>query len=399
MKLAFLHARIYTPVEEVEDGYLIVEDGLILDVGACRVLRAESLREAEVVELRGDLLVPGFIDLQVNGGSGRDFLEGTEEAVVEAASFHLQHGTTSLLPTLITAPHAELLNAVEAIRRFRFGHGFEKERLPEIIGIHLEGPYISQERKGVHPREWIRSPSLAELRQYQKASGGLLKLMTLAPEVPGSRELIRELKATGIIPSMGHTNATYDEAMAGILAGISFATHVFNAMRGFHHREPGAVGAVLDSSVAAGFVADGFHLHEAALRLLYRVKGVEDLILVTDAVSLAGVEAEKAREREYRLGSRRIILRDGKAVALDGTLAGPTLTMEVALQNLVRFLRCPFKEAVQMATLNPARLLGIEARKGRLAPGCDADLVVLDERLEVKDVWVRGKRVKRCSTS
>lgn len=392
-RILFVHARLLTPDEEIEDGYVIVQEGRIVEVGFSSNLKADDVRGAEVFDLRGKILAPGFIDLQVNGGGGRDLLEGTEGAVEAVARFHLQHGTTSFLPTLITSPSSDLLTAIQAIRSFWRKRDPEEEPVSEILGIHLEGPYISPAKRGVHPLEWIRPPSLPELKEFWAASGGLLKLVTLAPEQLGGLELIQGVKELGAIPAIGHTNATYEEATAAIRAGALLATHVFNAMRGFHHREPGTVGAILDAPITASFVADGLHVHEAALRLLYRAKGADHLIVVTDAVSVAGVDEQQAAEREYRLGGQRIMMRDGKAVNLQGTLAAPILTMEEAVKNVARFMGCPFREAVQMATANPARLLGIEDRKGRLAVGREADLVILDEALILKGVWSKGRKL------
>ncbi|MBI3990049.1 MAG: N-acetylglucosamine-6-phosphate deacetylase [candidate division NC10 bacterium] len=392
-RILFVHARLLTPDQEIEGGYLIVQEGQIVEVGPSSNLKADDFKGAEVYDLQGKILAPGFIDLQVNGGGGRDLLEGSEGAVEAVARFHLRHGTTSFLPTLITSPPSELFAAIQAIRGFLRKRDPEEEPVSEILSIHLEGPYISEEKRGVHPSEWIRPPSLPELREYWAASGGLLKLVTLAPEQPGGLELIQGVKEFGAIPAIGHTDATYEEAVDGIRAGALLATHVFNAMRGFHHREPGTVGAILDAPIVTSFVADGLHVHEAALRLLYRVKGTDHLIVITDAVSIAGVDEQQAAEREYRLGGQRIIIKEGKAVNLQGTLAAPILTMEEAVKNVARFMGCPFREAIQMATVNPARLLGIEDRKGRLVPGRDADLVIFDEALNLEGVWSKGREV------
>jgi len=392
-RILFTHARLLTPDEEIEDGCLLVQEGRIVRAGRSSELKTDELKGAEVYDLQGKILAPGFIDLQVNGGGGRDLLEGTEGAVEAVARFHLHHGTTSFLPTLITSPPSELFAAIRAIRGFLRKRDQEAEPASEILGIHLEGPYISPGKRGVHPVEWIRPPSLPELREYWAASGGLLKLLTFAPEQPGGLGLIQGIKALGVIPAIGHTDATYEEAMVAIRAGALLATHVFNAMRGFHHREPGAVGAVLDAPIMASFVADGLHVHEAGLRLLYRAKGADHLIVVTDAVSLTGVDPQQTAEREYRLGGQRIVMREGRAVNRQGTLAAPILTMEEAVKNAARFMGCPIREAIRMATANPARLLGIGDRKGKLAPGCDADLVIFDEALNLKGVWSKGRKV------
>lgn len=392
-RILFTHARLLTPDEEIEDGCLIVQEGRIVQVGQSSALKADDLKGAKVYDLQGKILAPGFIDLQVNGGGGRDLLEGTAGAVEAVARFHLHHGTTSFLPTLITSPPSELFSAIQAIRGFVRKRDPKAEPASEILGIHLEGPYISPEKRGVHPVEWIRPPSIPELRECWAASGGLLKLLTLAPEQPGALELIQGVKELGVIPALGHTNATYEEAMAAIRAGALLATHVFNGMRGFHHREPGTVGAILDFPIMASFVADGLHVHEAGLRLLYRAKGADHLIVITDAVSLTGVNPQQTAEREYRLGGQRIMMKEGRAVNLRGTLAAPLLTMEEAVKNVARFMGCSIQEAIQMATVNPAKLLGIEDRKGRLAPGRDADLVILDEALNLKGVWSKGRKV------
>lgn len=388
-----LRGTLCTPLEAIPDGGLVIADGRITDVGpADRVLAGAPA--GTIRDFSGCTLVPGLIDLHVNGAGGRDFLEGTTDAVTQAARAHAGRGTTALAPTLVTASHRQILTALQAVRKVAEAPPGMTPDLPEIVGIHLEGPFISRVRRGAHPHEPIRPASLEEVVQYREASGGRLRMITLAPEVAGALPLIREAKTWGMVISLGHTDATYEQALEAIEAGATYAIHVFNAMRGFHHREPGAAGAVLDrKEVTAELIADAIHIHPAGLRMVYRLKGPEGVVLASDAVSVAAAPRKVSDSGSCRLGGERLVLREGRAVTLDGTLAGGAITLAEAVRNMVLVAGIPLADAVRMATLNPARVLGIEGRKGRLAVGCDADVLVLNGGLEVEAVFVRGHQV------
>jgi N-acetylglucosamine-6-phosphate deacetylase len=260
-----------------------------------------------------------------------------------------------------------------------------RELSAEILGIHFEGPFISPARRGVHPTKWIAAPSVEALGELLKKARGTAQMITLAPELRGALELIASAREAGLVISLGHTDATYEEASAAIEAGATHAAHVYNAMRPFSHRETGVLGAVLTSpQVSAELIADGIHVDDAAMRMLVGLKTAERVILVSDGMSATGMP-----DGRYQLGLFEVKVAKGVARNAEGKLAGSTLTLERALQNMVA-LGVPFTDALRMVTANPAQQIGLGARKGILAVGADADLVVLDEQIEVSGVMTRG---------
>jgi N-acetylglucosamine-6-phosphate deacetylase len=392
-----LAAAVCTPEEEISAGYVRLAGGRIAGVGRQADLSAGDRRDTQVRELGDAILAPGFIDLHVNGGAGSDFLEASEPGDLAALRLHLAHGTTALLPTLITARHQELVEALRVLARIRASAPGPGEPRPDILGVHLEGPYLSRVKRGAHPPEPMRRPSLDEVAAYRKASDGVLRMITVAPEVEGGIPFLRAIVAQGIVAAIGHSDACYETTCAAIEAGATFAVHLFNALRSFHHREPGAVGAILDSPrVAAEIIADGVHVHPAGLRIAHRSKGTNGLVLATDAVSLAGLP--DGSTGRGRLGAERIQIRNGQAVTMDGVLAGSVLTLDRAVKNMVELAGIAPREAIRMATLNPARVIGADKRKGRLAAGCDADLVVLAPDLTVREVFLSGVPVNRAGS-
>lgn len=328
------------------------------------------------------LITPGLIDLQLNGGLGHDFTRqpDTVETVAEALP---RWGVTGFLPTFITAPLETYRAALNYLR------DRPQSRGATVLGAHLEGPYLNPQFKGAHEAALLREPSLPEVRQLVEA--GPLRMMTLAPEEPGSLELIGWLSERGVLLAGGHSGATYEQGQAAIESGLRCATHLFNAMPPLHHRKPGLVGAVLDNGqVWANLIVDGIHLHPATVRMIYRLKGWERLTLVTDA--MAGLGMAPGR---YDLAGQAVVV-DGISARLaesPDTLAGSILTLNGAVQNMIKFTGCPPHEAVGMASLNPARLLGLDDRKGRLAPGYEADLVVFSPRFEPILTLVAGEVV------
>jgi len=325
------------------------------------------------------LLCPGFIDLQINGAFGVDI--GPDPDAIRTLVDKLPvTGVTSFLPTLISSPperYEEFFAALEE------GAADEGAR---VLGAHLEGPFLAPERKGAHDPANLRSVDLSLLREL--LSSGKVKLMTLAPELPKSLEGIELLLEEGAVASAGHTEATYEEVMRAADAGLRLGTHLYNAMRPLAHREPGTVGALLTHDrIRTGIIADGVHVHEAAIRLAHRAKGSEGLILVTDAMEAAGMP-----QGDYELGGRKVRLEDGAVRLPDGTLAGSALTMDEAVRNTVRFLGVSLAQAVRMAAETPAAALNLDG-KGKIAVGCDADLVLLDEEGTVLETIVSGERV------
>jgi N-acetylglucosamine-6-phosphate deacetylase len=324
------------------------------------------------------MIVPGFIDLQINGAAGCDFLLPTDEGL-EAAHAHLiATGTVAYLPTLISAPE-ERLRAALAF----FATRMRDAGPPRILGVHLEGPFLSPARPGAHPPEHLRRPSVEWLSGLMADFPGLIRIVTLAPELEGALPLVDYLVAQGIVVAVGHTDATYAEAAAAFDRGARLATHLFNAMRPYHHREPGVAGAALaHGDVMCSVIADLVHLHPAVVDQVVALKGIEMTVLVTDAISAAGGEGS-----EFTLGGRRVRVIDGAPRLEDGTLAGSVLAMDQAVRN-VAARSGQWECAVRMASTTPARLLGVQG--GELRPGRGADFVVLSRDLAVSAVVSGG---------
>jgi len=380
--LAILAATILTPLEVLSDAVALVDGGKIVEVGPRLAVRIPP--GAHTIDARQQTLVPGFVDVHIHGAGGCDVMDSDPGAVRTVAATIARFGTTSFVPTTVTASPEQTVSALERINAFLRGTSLaDAQHCAEPLGIHLEGPFINPARRGVHPSEWIAAPSLELLRQFT-ASGGV-RILTLAPEIPGALELISAARQQQIVVSMGHTDATADQAGEAIRRGASHAAHVFNAMRPFSHRDSGVIGAVLSSpEVTAELIADGIHVDSAAMRMLLAAKGADRTILVSDGTAATGMP-----DGRYRLGTFEVTVSNGVCRNSEGRLAGSTLTLDRAIRNIVG-LGVPLNHAVQMATLNPARLLGVEKRKGAIAPGADADLVLLDEGLAVRGVVCRG---------
>ena len=381
-RLAVTAGRVMTPDRVILDGVVLVEDAKILEVGSRRAVRF-SEDEFEVVGHPQHLLAPGFIDVHIHGALGRDVMEGTGEAVETISRFLAAHGTTSFLATTLTASPIATLKAVEALGRY------VDRPLPgaRMLGLHLEGPFINPEKRGAHSAKHIRRPSTLIFDQLLARSGHRIKLMTVAPEVEGSLELIPFARSRAVVVSLGHSNATLEETMAAIDLGAGNATHLFNAMRSFSHRDPGILGAVLTSPrIWAELIADGVHVSPAAVDLCLRCKGAGKILLISDAVSATGMP-----EGRYQLADTEITLSEGICRTPDGTLAGSTLTQDQALRNMVRWTRLPVQSVLGMLARNPAQSLGIADSKGTLAAGKDADMVLLDRNLRVHATIVQGE--------
>jgi N-acetylglucosamine-6-phosphate deacetylase len=383
---AIYASRILTPHEEISDGVIIVEGSRITGVGHRDEVRIPS--GATDCVATGLTVVPGFVDLHIHGAGGHDVMEGDESALDRIASTVARHGTTSIVATTVTAPVAETCKSLQDIAQYIRGHQKAEgsgRLAAEILGIHLEGPFISAARRGVHPSSAIARPSVEILERFLEAADGLVKILTLAPELPGAMELIESAVAAGVVAAMGHTDADYDQARAAIRAGARHAVHTYNAMRPFSHRDPGILGAILtDPEVTAEVIADGVHVATAAIQVLIGAKGFDSVLLVSDGIAATGM-----RDGRYRLGDFEVDVREGVARNSEGKLAGSTLTLDHALRNMVA-LGVPLLEAVRMATLLPARRLSMAGKKGLIAEGADADLVALTSDLRVEWVMTRG---------
>ena len=379
---------------------IVTPAGVLAGTLSIRRGRIEAITAAGVgepcgvagVDVGRDWVVPGFIDTHVHGGGGAQ-LHSTDPAELAAACrFHAGHGTTALLATTVSAPVAELSAILATIARSTKAAPAQGAR---ILGAHLEGPFLSPARPGAMDAATFLAPAGEVMSRLRDAAAGTLAMMTLAPERPGALALIRDLHAHGEVASLGHTDADYETVIAAANAGARSATHLFNAMRGLHHRQPGAVGAVLDSDqLNAELICDGEHVSPAVLRLAYRAKGAAGLRLITDAMAGAGMP-----DGTYPLGRAAIAVARGRATRVQGdTLAGSTLTMDEAMRQAVAALGLSLPEAVALTAANPARVLGLQARKGQIATGMDADLAVLDDALRVRatlvgGTWVHGEPV------
>jgi N-acetylglucosamine-6-phosphate deacetylase len=386
MQPIFIHAdRAFTPFEEISDAVVVVQGSKISAVGERG--KVDPPRNGRVIKAKGMTVVPGFVDVHIHGAGGRDVMAGNREALEIICATVAAHGTTSFVATTVTASEVETRDGIAGIAQFILNTSQypTRELSAEILGIHFEGPFISRVRRGVHPAKWIASPSTELLGQLLGEARGTAQILTLAPELPGALELISAARQAGLVVSLGHTDATFEQAQAGIAAGASHAAHVFNAMRPFSHRETGVIGAVLTSpKVSAELIADRVHVDEAAMRILVELKTPERVILVSDGMSATGMPDGK-----YQLGMFEVKVSGGIARNAEGKLAGSTLTLDQALRNMVA-LGVPLSSALRMVTANPARQIGLGARKGVLAPGADADLVFLDDKLEISGVMTRG---------
>jgi N-acetylglucosamine-6-phosphate deacetylase len=368
---------------EIPDAGILIRDGVIEAIGPREGM---SLPEnAQEMVAAQQTAIPGFVDVHIHGAAGHDVMEGTPEALGAVASMVARHGTTSFVATTVTASPEDTCKSVEGIARFiAVQHETDQPRA-EILGIHYEGPFISAARRGVHPKEWIQLPSAPLLEKFLHAASGNARILTIAPELLGAIPCIEAAHKAGVVVAMGHTDATYEQARAGMAHGAHHAVHVYNAMRPFSHRDSGVIGAVLTSpEVTAELIADGVHVEEAAMRILLQAKGPGCVILVSDGISATGMP-----DGTYRLGKFEVTVSGGVCRNAEGNLAGSTLTLDRALRNIVA-LGIPLHDALRMLTVNPATLLGIEFKKGALRVGADADIVLLDETLRVTNVWTRG---------
>jgi N-acetylglucosamine-6-phosphate deacetylase len=383
--LAITAARLLTPNEVVAQPRMLVDEGRVLEISS----RADGALPSGATHLdfEGADIVPGYVDLHIHGSAGFDVMDDSAQALPTIEQMLAQHGVTSYFPTTVTAPIDITLHALEqlatAIENSERRPG-ERARRATPLGIHLEGPFISHVRRGVHPPENLLAPKAETFERFWQAARGQIRIITIAPELDGATELIRAAAARGVCVSLGHSDADLATAERAIDLGARHATHIFNAMRPLAHRDPGILGAALtDSRVSADMIVDGIHLDPAIVKLVAEAKGQEQTVLVTDATAAAGMP-----DGHYRLGLIEVDVKNG-AVTFDGRLAGSALTMDAAVRNFSKFTGRPLVEAVAAATRNPARAAGC-ANKGELKAGADADFLVLNKQGEVLRTFVGG---------
>ncbi|MGA7400528.1 MAG: N-acetylglucosamine-6-phosphate deacetylase [Candidatus Sulfotelmatobacter sp.] len=384
--------RLYTPREELVNPLVFIEDGLISGISS-RAER-EVPKNATVIDFSRDLpdaiLAPGFVDIHMHGGAGLDLMRASAGDLPRLNKFLTTHGVTGYFPTTVAAPLDQtcaalegLADAIEGSQDFRSANGDAVQARP--LGIHLEGPFLSHKRRGVHPPENLLEPTLEIFERLWQAARGHVRMMTIAPELLGAMEVITEAARRKVCVSIGHSDALIDAARDAVKAGATHATHTFNAMRPLDHREPGILGEVLTSDqLTADIIVDGIHLAPEIVKLFLQAKGIERAVLITDAMAATGMP-----DGTYQLGPIQVEVKDGRCTS-NGTLAGSVLTMDRAVRNVMRFSTWSLRDAVRAATLNPAGATGL-SQHGRLMPGAEANLVVLSPDGDVKRTIVRGR--------
>lgn len=380
--------KLITPFETLEDMVVSLEGGKVSSIEhvserlncPCGYPHLANVPEG-VFDAGESTITPGFIDVHIHGGAGFDVMDATYESL-DGISRHLAAaGVTSFLPTTVTASWEDTIAVVSATAEaMEIGTSGA-----QILGVHLEGPYLNPDKKGAQYPDFLREPSVQEFREKLGTLSSIVRIVTVAPELPGATDLIRYLAVRNINVSMGHSEATFEQASDAIDAGACHATHLFNAMRPLQHRDPGIAGAVLaDNRVRAELVWDNLHVHPGTARIVVNAKGPENVMLVSDAMPAAGLQ-----DGDYHLGAHKVFVRNGEARLADGTIASSIITLDAAVRNAAGFF--PLNEAVMMATYVPAYGVGAEREKGSIAVGKDADLAILSSELEVKQVILRGR--------
>jgi len=384
---AIYASRIFTPQEQLSDSVILTEDGRIIAIGHRDEVKIPAGATDYIAA--GMIVAPGFVDVHIHGAGGHDVMEATPAALDCITSTVARYGTTSILATTVTASVDETCRSLEGIAKYIRAHEkFEQDSTSlsaEILGIHLEGPFISKARRGVHPPDAIARPSVQILEKFRAAADGLIRMITVAPEIPGALDLIQAAVANGIVAAIGHTDANYEQTQAAVQAGARHTVHFYNAMRPFSHRDPGIIGAILtEPDVTAEVIADGIHVAGPAIQVLLGTKGFDTVLLASDATAATGMP-----DGNFRLGNFEVVVKDGVCRNAEGKLAGSTLTLDRALRYIVA-LGVPLVDAVRMATILPARRVSLAGKKGIIALSADADLVVLTPDLRVVGVMTRG---------
>ncbi len=379
MRTRITGGQLVTPQEIITGQTLVFENGKISAIEP----DSSTMSADTVIDARGMWVAPGLIDVHVHGGSGHDTMDATPEAIHGMARFFAEHGVTSYFPTTMTAPPDAIINAIENVARCP-----QPADGAQHLGVHVEGPYINTAFPGAQPSSDIRLPDPAEYRRWLES--GVVKLITVAPEIKGAAELIELAVSQGIEFAAGHTGASYEEITEAADHGVRQATHTFNAMLGLHHRNPGTLGGVLtDDQIYAQIIGDGIHVHPAMVKLLVRAKGAKRTILITDSMRAAGLQ-----DGLYTLGAQPITVTEGVARTASGALAGSTATLDAVLRNVIQFAGISLPEALAMGTATPAEAMGLTS-KGRLVAGADADIILLDENLNVRMTIIGGRVIYR----
>ena len=343
-------------------------------------------KTAEVIELPdGAIVLPGFIDQHIHGAGGSDGMDGTVKDISTIANTIASEGTTSFLVTTMTQSPENITKALQAVKEYKEANPADGAR---VVGVHLEGPFIAAKHKGAQPLEYVVQPVIQAFDEYNAASGNAIKIVSLAPEIEGADELIKHLDKNGVVASIGHTGAKYNDVVNAVAAGAKNVTHTYNAQSALHHREIGVVGsAMLVDELNCELIADTIHVSVPAMKLLLKNKKADKVSLISDAMRAKGIP-----DGESELGGQKVFVKNGEARLADGTLAGSVLRMNRAIENIVTKVGVPFEQAVDYATINPARLLGIDKETGSIKVGKRADFVVLNDKYDVV-LTVRGGEI------
>nr|WP_318440285.1 N-acetylglucosamine-6-phosphate deacetylase [Photobacterium leiognathi] len=377
MRFALHPQRIFTPTGIAYNQYVIVNDGKIEAITETKPL------DCDVTELEGQTLVPGFIDIHIHGRAGADVMDATPQALQTIADALPKTGVVAWVGTTVTAPWQDIINALQQVREFCQQ---PKQVGAKLLGSFLEGPYFTEAYRGSHPTQYLQAPSIAALTELKEVAGDSLIRVALAPEYQGSDEAIQWLTAKGIKTSIAHTSANFEQVTTAHQHGADCGVHLFNGMSGLHHREPGCAGAVLFHDMLAELIADGIHVHPVMMQLAYRMKGYQQLALITDCMRAGGLSDGK-----YQLGAQMITVTNGEARTDDGSLAGSTCSLDQALRNMIMLAGVPEWEAVQMATSVPAKYVGIDDKLGFIKPGYNASFALLDPQFQIQATLIDGQ--------
>jgi len=365
-----------------DDNFCLIDADIEVDGDVISEISPKMSGKTDRLDLSGCIILPGLIDLHIHGCAGGDTCDGTEQALRTMSSYLASQGVTSFCPTTMTVSNASLMKILKNVRDFMDSDAPGAR----AVGVHMEGPYISPSKSGVQKSDHVHSPDWPEFKDIVRAFPGLIKIVDIAPETSGAMAFIEQAKKLCVV-SMSHSAADYDTAMLSFEKGITHVTHLFNAMNGIHHRSPGAAGAVLDNdSIMAEMICDGVHLHPAVIRIAFRMLGEDRTILVSDSMRAAGLP-----DGSYELGGQWIQVRDGRTYFENAQIAGSTTNLYQEAKNLLRY-GIPWRQVIKSATINPAKQLGMDTRTGSVTPGKLADLLILDQHMEIHSVYIQGKK-------
>jgi N-acetylglucosamine-6-phosphate deacetylase len=383
MRTLIQNVQIITDNHLLKAHHIIIEDGLIKTIDPNHIKPKDIDRS---INGQGCYLSPGFIDIHTHGNTGHDVMDGTSKSMEKIATFHLANGVTSFLGSTLSSPTDVLCDTLTNLADYIDNQSLYTS---DCLGIYLEGPFYNALKHGAQPKNHLQNPDLETLNLLLKASNHHIKVVSLAPEMPGAQDVIKALNKQHILVALGHSNATYDDTVTAIHNGAGLATHLYNGMRAFTHREPGIIGACLThDQIMVELIADGVHLHKTAIDITKRCKTVDNIILITDAIRATGLD-----DGTYDLGGQTIISENGVVRLPSGALAGSTLTLRIAVQNMINHYNTSLIDAIKMVTINPAKVLGLEDIIGRIAPNMQADLVLFDNNINIHKVFKHGKIV------